>query len=66
MFAQNVCLAFGTILENLWKSSENHQKCHHHNVYVIKRALPLNSKIYMYLKMFVCVARHVKNIKRYV
>ena len=41
-----VCLAFGTILENLRKSSEggrksseNHQKRRHQHVYIIKRTL---------------------------
>ena len=35
----NVRLAFGTILENLRKSSENHQKRRHQYVYMIKRIL---------------------------
>ena len=42
----NVCLVFGTILENLRKSSEdgrksleNHQKRPHQHVYIIKRTL---------------------------
>ena len=54
----NVCQAFRTILENLRKSSENHQKCHHHYVYMIKRTfaaltcqilfLPLEHKIHIF------------------
>ena len=42
----NVCLAFGTILENLWKSSEsgrksseNRQKHRYQYVYLIKGIL---------------------------
>ena len=35
----NVRLAFGTILENFLKSSENHQKRRHQYVYIIKRTL---------------------------
>ena len=49
----NVCLAFGTMLENLQKSSEsdrksleNHQKCRHQFVYMIKRTLHVSSKIW--------------------
>ena len=48
----NACLAFGTILENLRKSSdsgrkpsENYQKRCHQYVYVIKRILHVSSKI---------------------
>ena len=48
----NVCLAFGTILKNLWKSSEsgrksseNHQNRRHQYVYIIKRILDVSSKI---------------------
>ena len=48
----NVRLAFGTILENLRKSSEggrkcseNHQKRRHHHVYIIKRTLHGGLKI---------------------
>ena len=35
----NVRLVLGTILENLRKSSENHQKRRHQHVYIIKRTL---------------------------
>ena len=48
----NARLAFRTILENLWKSSEsgrksseNHQKRRHQFVYIIKRTLHVSSKI---------------------
>ena len=41
----DVCVAFGTILENLRKSSENHQKRRHQYVYIIKRTLRVSSKI---------------------
>ena len=48
----NICLAFGTILENLRKSSEggrksseNQQKCRHQHVYIIKRTLHGGLKI---------------------
>ena len=48
----NVRLAFGTILENLRKSSvggrkssENHQKRRHQHVYIIKRILHGGTKI---------------------
>ena len=37
----NVRLVVGTILENLRKSSENHQKHRHQHVYIIKRTLPI-------------------------
>ena len=50
----NVCLAFGTILENLRKSSEsgrksseNHQKRRHQCIYIIKRTLHVSSKIWI-------------------
>ena len=50
----NIRLAFGTIFENLRKSSEsgrksseNRQKRHHQFVYIIKRTLHVGSKIYM-------------------
>ena len=49
---RNARLAFGTILENLRKSSEsgrksseNHQKRHHQYAYIIKRTLHVSSKI---------------------
>ena len=41
----NVRLVFGTILENLRKSSENHQKRRYQYVYIIKRTLHVSSKI---------------------
>jgi len=48
----NVRLAFGTILENLRKSSEsgrksseNRQKRRHQHVYIIKRTLYVSSQI---------------------
>ena len=41
----NIRLTFGTILENLRKSSENRQKCRHQYVYIIKRALHGSSNI---------------------
>ena len=44
---QNIHLAFGTIVENLRKSSENHQKCHHQHVYIIKRTLHSGLKIWI-------------------
>ena len=37
--------AFGTILGNLRKSSENHQKRRHQHVYIIKRTLHRGLKI---------------------
>ena len=50
---ENVRLAFGTIFENLRKSSEsgrksseNHQKRRHQFVYIIKRTLHVSSKIW--------------------
>ena len=50
----NVRLAFGTILENLRKSSEsgrksseNHQKRRHQYIYIIKRTLHIRSKIWI-------------------
>ena len=50
----NVRLAFGTILENLRKSSEsgrksseNHQKHRHQYAYIIKRTLRVSSKIWI-------------------
>ena len=50
----NFRLALGTILENLpkssdsgLKSSENHQKCHHQYVYVIKKTLHVSLKIWI-------------------
>ena len=49
---ENVRLVFGTILENLRKSSEggrkhseNHQKRRHQHVYIIKRTLHSGLKI---------------------
>ncbi len=53
---ENVRLAFGTILENLGRSSENHQKRRHQNVYIIKRTLHVSSKI-----LFLC-SRSKNNI----
>ena len=44
---ENVCLGFGTILENLRKSSVNHQKHHHQYAYIIKRTLHVSSKIWI-------------------
>ena len=51
---RNVRLVFGTIFENLRKSSEsgrksseNRQKRRHQFVYIIKRTLHVSSKIYM-------------------
>ena len=44
---KNVRLAFGTILENLRKSWENHQKCRHQCVYIIKRTLHVSSKMWI-------------------
>ena len=41
----NVRLPFRTILENLRKSSENHQKRCHQHVYIIKRTLHDSLKI---------------------
>ena len=41
----NVRLALGTILENLRKFSENHQKRRHQYVYIIKRTLHVSSKM---------------------
>ena len=43
----NVRLAFGTVLENLRKSSEIHQKRRHQCVYIIKRTLHVSSKIWI-------------------
>ena len=42
-----VRLAFGTILENLRKSSENHQKLRYQYAYIIKRTLHASSKIWI-------------------
>jgi len=42
---RNVHLPFGTILENLRKSSENRQKRCHQHVYMIKRTLHVSLKI---------------------
>ena len=49
---ENVRLAFGTILGNLWKStesgrqsSENSRKRRHQYAYIIKRTLHISSKI---------------------
>ena len=49
---RNICLAFGTIFKNLWKSlesgqksSENHQKRRHQYVNIMKRTLHVRSKI---------------------
>ena len=41
----NVRMPFETILENLRKSSENHQKRRHQYVYIIKKTLHVSSKI---------------------
>ena len=43
----NVRLVFGTILENLRKSSENHRKRRHQHVYIIKRTLHGGLKIWI-------------------
>ena len=43
--SSDIRLTFGTILENLRKSSENRPKCRHQYVYIIKRALHGSSKI---------------------
>ena len=45
----NVRLAFGTILKNLRKSSENHQKRRYQYVYIIKSTLHVGSKIEFYV-----------------
>ena len=51
---ENVRLAFGTILGNLWKStesgrqsSENSRKRRHQYAYIIKRTLHISSKIWI-------------------
>jgi len=55
----NVRVAFGQVLENLWKSSdsarkslENRQKHHHQYVYIIKRMLHV---------MFSCQEQYLKS-----
>ena len=55
----NVRLAFGTILENLLKSSEsgrksseNRQKRRHQYVYIIKKTLHVSSKIFEWQEQY--------------
>ena len=64
---RTVRLIFRTILENLRKSSENHQKRCYQYVYIIKRTLHVSSKIWIfcYLWQEQYLTRSLRSLVRY-